>query len=215
MENKRKWIFIGYAVLVLLIPTYMITSSADILGNGKLYKFRMEGYDPFDFFRGNYLDVRINTDNIPTDKEDWKPGERVYLTIDVGSDGYAFFDEALEEPPNSGDYMVSRVDRVNRLSRDISSFFLRGLLGRRRDGRARTVDVEMPNNLGKYFINEDYALDGEHALRQRRNSSSLYVKVKNGNVRIQEIYVGKKPIMEYLEDGGNDESDREDIFLQF
>jgi len=215
MENKRKWIFVGYAVLVLLIPAYMIGTSADILSNGKHYKFRMEGYDPFDIFRGNYLDIRINTRNIPTDKEDWVPGERVYLSIDVDPEGYAFFDEALEEAPKSGDYLVSRVDRVNRLTSDVTNFFFRGLFGRNRHGSRNTVDVEMPNNLGKYFINEEYAMDGEYALRQRRRSSSLHVKVKNGNVRIQDVYVGKTPIMEYLEDGGDGEMDNEEIFLQF
>lgn len=129
MESKTKWIFIGYAVLVLLIPIYMVGSSANILSNGKLYKFRMEGYDPFDFFRGNYLRVNIDTRGIPTDKEDWLPGETVYLSIDVDQDGYAFFDEALEEPPSNGDYMVSRVNRLNGFSRSDTGVFMGDMLG--------------------------------------------------------------------------------------
>ncbi len=216
MENKKKWIFIGYAVLVLLIPGYIIGSSENILNNGKLYKFRMEGYDPFDLFRGNFLRVRINTDNIPTDKDDWVPGETVYLSIDVDQDGYAFFDEAMDEPPSSGDYMVSRIDRFNGLTNSLSSVFFGGFGRDQGDFRRKTVDVEMPNNLGKYFINEDFAEDGEFALRRARGFAAAHVRVKNGHVRLQDLYVGKKPIMEYLEDGDDDDfEERSDVFLQF
>lgn len=217
MENKTKWIFIGYAVLVLLIPIYMVGSSANILSNGKLYKFRMEGYDPFDFFRGNYLRVRIDTRGIPTDKDDWVPGETVYLSIDVDQDGYAFFDEALEEPPSSGDYMVSKVDRLNGFSRSVTGFVTGGMFGSDSEFRQKTVDVEIPNNLGKYFITEEYAEDGEFALRRARGFATVHVRVKNGNVRLQDIYLGKKPIMEFLEDGGDPDFERRrrDVFMQF
>lgn len=217
MESKTKWIFIGYAVLVLLIPIYMVGSSANILSNGKLYKFRMEGYDPFDFFRGNYLRVNIDTRGIPTDKEDWLPGETVYLSIDVDQDGYAFFDEALEEPPSNGDYMVSRVNRLNGFSRSDTGVFMGDMLGGNGEYRRKTVDVEMPNNLGKYFITEDYAEDGEFALRRARGFATAHVRVKNGNVRLQDIYLGKTRIMEYLEDSGDEdfEERRRDIQFQF
>ena len=217
MENKKKWIFIGYAVLVLLIPIYMVGSSASILSNGKLYKFRMEGYDPFDFFRGNYLRVNIDTRGIPTDKDDWVSGETVYLSIDVDQDGYAFFDEALEEPPSSGDYMVSRIDRLNGFSRSVTRMVTGDVFGGGGEYRRKTVDVEMPNNLGKYFITEDYATDGEYALRRARGFTTVHVRVKGGSARLQDIYLGKTPIMEYLEDGGDDDfgDRRRGSFLQF
>jgi len=216
MENKKKWIFIGYAVLVLLIPAYMVVSSVNVLSNGKLYKFRMEGYDPFDFFRGNYLRVNIDTRGIPTDKDDWVPGETVYLSIDVDQDGYAFFDEAMEEPPSSGDYMVSRIDRINGFSRSVSRIVVGDMFGEG-EFRQKTVDVELPNNLGKYFITEEFATDGEFALRRARGFATLHVRVKNGSTRLQDIYLGKTPIMEYLENGGDgDFEDRQGRqFLQF
>ncbi len=205
MENKRKWIFIGYAVLVLLIPTWIIGSSETILSNGKAYKFRVQGRDPFDFFRGNYLTVRIDTRGIKTNKSDWISGETVYLKIATDENGYAYFEKALANPPQKGDYMVSRVVRwwdVN----------LWGGSGRENT----TVDVEMPNNLNKYFINEEYALDGEYVLQNFRRASSVHVRVLNGSVRMEDLYIGPTPIMEYLEVGGPKPEEEEALeFMEF
>ncbi|GAB5416750.1 MAG: hypothetical protein Crog4KO_22390 [Crocinitomicaceae bacterium] len=192
MENRSKWIFIGYAVLVLLIPAWIIRSSENILSNGKEYKFRVQGRDPFDFFRGNYLTVRIDTRGISTDKSDWISGEKVYLKIATDERGYAYFEEALENPPKKGDYMVSRVVRWW----DTGAFWGGGSRER------TTVDVEMPNNLNKYFINEEFAMDGEYVLQKFRRASSVHVRVLNGSVRMEDLYIGPTPIMEYLEDGG-------------
>jgi uncharacterized membrane-anchored protein len=207
MENKKNWIFIGYAVILLLIPTYIIGSSETILSSGKLYKFRMQGKDPFDFFRGNYLTVRIDTDGISTDKSDWRSGEKVYLSIDVDEDGFAFFDEALPEPPKKGDYMESRVVRW------WDTFNNRGFGGRSRE--RTTVDVEMPNNLNKYFVNEEFAKDGEYAIGRRRNPSILHVRVLNGGVRIEDIYIEGTALMKYLEEGGPITDEESELSFQF
>lgn len=210
MENKKNWIFIGYAVILLLIPTYIIGSSETILSSGKLYKFRMQGKDPFDFFRGNYLTVRIDTDGISTDKSDWRSGEKVYLSIDVDEDGFAFFDEALPEPPKKGDYMESRVVRW------WDTFNNRGFGGFGGRSRERTtVDVEMPNNLNKYFVNEEFAKDGEYAIGRRRNPSILHVRVLNGGVRIEDIYIEGTALMKYLEEGGPITDEESELSFQF
>jgi hypothetical protein len=198
MESKRKWIFIAYAVLVLLIPTYIIGSSENILNNGKLYKFRVRGKDPIDIFRGNFIRVRIDTQRIPTDKSDWKAGEKVYLTIDTDDEGYAYFKEALRNPPKKGDYMESRVVRWWGFEEIASQV----LFGRTYTRRRTTVDTEMPNNLSKYFINEEFALDGEFAIDRMRGASAIHVRMLNGDVRLDDIYIGPTRLMKYLESGG-------------
>jgi uncharacterized membrane-anchored protein len=194
---KKNAVFFVYAALIILIPAYIVGSSENILANGKLYKFRMEGRDPFDFLRGNYLTVRLDTRNIPTEKSDWKAGEEVYLRIAEDEEGFAYFDKALKEPPKKGDYMVSRVVRWWD-SRSSSRGF--SLFGRRSRKEPVTVSAEMPNNLNKYFVNEDHALDGEYLLNSNRNRSYVGVRVKNGNVRLQDIYIGEVKIQDILSD---------------
>lgn len=191
METKKKWIFIAYAALVLLIPMYIIGSSETVLRSGKLYKFRMEGYDPFDFFRGNYLRLSVNTNGIPTEKTDWEGGDKVYLKIDVDNDGYAYFSEAMDHPPKSGDYMVSKVPNWYISDERFSRMF------GGREGRA-TISVMMPNNLGKYFINEDYAERGERLLG--RQEATLHVRVLGGSSRLEDVYIRDTPIMKILEE---------------
>lgn len=210
MENKKNWIFIGYAIILLLIPTYIIGSSETILSSGKLYKFRMEGVDPFDFFRGNYLTISIDTDDISTDKSDWKSGETVYLSIDVNEEGFAYFDEALPEPPKKGDYVESRVVRWWEMYnvRDIGGF-------EGRSNERSTVDVEIPNNLNKYFINEKYAKNGEYITGRRQTSAVLHVRVLNGGVRIEDIYIGSTPLMKFLEEGEPIPDEESELPLDF
>lgn len=191
MNKLNKTIFLVYAALVVLIPVYIIASSEMILGSGKLYKFRMEGYDPFDLFRGNYLRLNINTENIPTEKTDWEAGEKVYLKIDVDQDGYAYFSEAMDTPPTSGDYMVSKIPSWFILP-EVNARFGNGM-------RSKTISVDMPDHLGKYFINEDYADKGERLLQDERRKTTLHVRVLNGGARLEDIYVGDAPIMKILE----------------
>lgn len=193
METKKKWIFVAYAALVLMIPAYIIGSSEAILGSGKLYKFRMDGYDPFDFFRGNYLRLSINTEDIPTEKTDWEAGDKVYLKIEVDDEGYAFFSEALDEAPSSGDYMVSKVPNYYMGAEELYERF-----GER--GGRKTISVEMPDHLGKYFINEDYADEGEELIGRSRRSTTMYVRVLSGGARLEDVYIGEDPIMKILED---------------
>ena len=192
MEKNRKWIFIAYAALILLIPVYIIGSSESILSNGKEYKFRMQGRDPFDFWRGDYLNITIDCNDIPTSKNDWKQGDKVYLKIDVDDEGYAYFSEALDKAPTKGDYIISKVGNV------FNTGVFSVLFGRRSD-RNGTVDVERPNNIVKYFINEEYAEKGEEALVDARGQSVAVVRVKNGNCRLQDVLIDGTPIMKYLE----------------
>ena len=62
-----------------------------------------------------------------------------------------------------------------------------------------SVDVDMPDHLGKYYINEDYAKAGEDVLRMNRRNIYVGVRVLDGECRMQDIYVYDTPLMEYLE----------------
>lgn len=192
MEKTKKIIFLVYAALIVLIPIYIIGSSENTLSNGKAYKFRMEGRDPFDFWRGDFITINVQTDNIPTKNKDWKQGDKVYLKIDVDDEGYAYFSEALKEAPSKGDYLVSSV----------GSSFNSGLISIRfgsTEPRSGSVDVKMPNHMGKYFINEEYSKKGEDVLEDARHQGVVVVRVLNGNCRIEDVLVDGTPIMKYLE----------------
>jgi uncharacterized membrane-anchored protein len=199
MKN-RKIIFFAYALIVMLVPIYIIGVSQDILNNGKLYKFRPQAYDPIDPLRGHYLRINYDTRNLPAEEE-FEEGDEVYVSIDVDKDGYAFFSDVHKNPPKKGDYLMSTVRNTGGMER-----FERGVLSRLDDDiRAgdvgnykMTVTIDPPDNMRKYFINEDYGLRAERAFARNRQDSYIGVRIKKGHARLQDIYIKKKPIMEFL-----------------
>lgn len=199
MKNKKR-IFLIYAIAILFVPLYVIVNSQNILSNGTFYKFRPQAYDPVDPLRGNYLRINYNVGSVPTN-DDFEERDEVYVSIGVDKEGFAFFEEAFKNPPKKGDYLISKVRYVSGLE-EVRT----GIFGRRsnaispndRGNYKTTVSIDIPDNLTKYFINEDYGLAGEKAFRKERESAYIGVRVKSGQCRIQDIYIKDMPIMEYL-----------------
>ena len=193
MKNK-KIIFLFFALAIILVPVYMIVSSEDVLNNGTFYKFRPQARDPFDPFRGKYLRINYDTNSIPT-KEKLKRGDKVYVSIGVDEKGFAYFKEAFLKAPKKGDYLPANV----RYADDFR--------GRGRRVEAALVDseepmnyisIKPPNNMCKYFINEDYAQAAEDAYFKEWKNAYIGVRILDGSARVQDIYLKGKPIMDYL-----------------
>lgn len=199
--TPKKWIFIGFAALLVAIPLYVTFSSEDILANGKLYKFRLEGRDPFDPFRGKYLRLNYAFNELPIDEE-VKAGEEVYASIEVDNEGFAFLSKAYKKPPFKGDYLKAKVlysswggnERVISQRR----FRLRRSNRIERDNNKEYVQIDIPNNMRKYFINEDYALQAEDVLRSEIANAYVGLRVLDGECRMEDVYIDKMPLMKYL-----------------
>ena len=197
----KKGLFFAFAAIILLVPVYVVIQSQNVLNNGKLYKFKPMAYDPFDPFRGKFLRVNYETNNIPT-KFDFEEGEKAYVSIGVDKDGFAFFEEAFKSPPKKRDYLETTIDwaGVDRnLQRQIDAaielddFDISSL-----DTRS-TVRIEIPDNMNKFFINEDYALDAEKVLQRERQNIYIGVRILDGEVRLDNIFVHDQAIIEYID----------------
>jgi len=177
MKNK-KIIFGIFAVVILLIPLYIIMSSESILENGHLHKIRLRGYDPFDPFRGKFL--RLNYDNnIPCDVAVEK-GKDAFVLLEKDSMGFSYFAFAQAEKPDHDDYIQAELLYVA-------------------DGFT-SIKID---NLTKYFINEDKAQEAERVVqgftRERPNDIYVAIRVLDGEARLQDIFVEETPLLEYLE----------------
>lgn len=199
--TPKKWIFIGFAALLVAIPLYMTLSSEDILANGKLYKFRLQGGDPFDPFRGKYLRLNYAINELPID-EKVEVGEEIYASIKVDNEGFAYLAKAYAKPPQKGDYLKTKVlasswenSRFGNNRRRLS--IRRGRIADRDNGKSYVM-VAIPNNMRKYFINEDYAQQGEDVLRAERRNAYVGIRVLDGECRMEDIYIDKVPFMDYL-----------------
>ncbi len=197
----KKGLFFAFAAIIILVPVYVAVSSQNVLSNGKLYKFKPMAYDPFDPFRGKFLRVNYETDNVRT-KFDFKEGERAYVSIGVDKEGFAFFEEAYKSPPKKEDYLQTTIkwsgaveqvlDQIEAAAEqdgfDISSIDSRGSVG-----------IKIPDNMNKYFINEDDALRAEKIMLKERENIYIGVRILEGEVRLDNIFVHDQPILEYIE----------------
>lgn len=179
--KKKKIVFLVFALVIVLVPVYVIMNSQDILENGTYYKFRPQAYDPIDPVRGHYLRINYDIGNIPTE-DNVKRGDDVFVSIGVDEKGFAFFKEVFKNKPKKGDYLAAKVSYIQEDRRNYQ----------------KTVSIEAPDHMCKYYINEDYGLAGEIAFRNERENAYIGVRIQDGIARIQDIYLRGKPIMEYL-----------------
>lgn len=195
--KARTWLFIGFAALIIAVPLYITFSSEDILENGTYYKFRLQGRDPFDPFRGKYLRLNYDFDRLPMDTK-VKDGDEVYASIKVGDDGFAYFEKAYRKPPPNGDCLKVKVKYSSESgNRDRRRISVRNR-SVERDNESYYVVIEIPKHMGKYFINEDYATKGEIALRANANKAYVGIRVLDGECRMEDLYIDGVPFMEYL-----------------
>ena len=188
--KTKKIIFLLYAVIILLVPIYLVVKSEGILTNGTLYKFKPQAYDPFDPFRGKFLRVNYDTEGIKSD-EDIEEGDRVYVSIGIDNEGYAFFDKAYKNPPSEGDYLHTIVTYV--YYNDYEYIQEEG-------ASSLEMGIEIPDHMNKYFINENKALDAENVFRWKREEIYIGVRILNGEARIQDIYVEGQPLLIFLDE---------------
>lgn len=197
--KKKKLIFLAFAAIIILIPIYVVVNSQDVLSNGTFYKFKPRAYDPFDPFRGKFL--RLNYDREVPTSDDFEKGDDAYVSIGVDEEGFAFFEEAFKKAPKKGDYLSVKIEYVEGMEQVRS-----GVFGRRnnavvdddRGNYLMMVGIDIPDNMCKYFINEDYALAGETAFRKEIANAYIGVRIKDGECRVEDIYLKDMPIMEYL-----------------
>jgi uncharacterized membrane-anchored protein len=176
--KSKKILFGIFALVIFIVPAFIIFGSEDVLKNGHLHKLQLRGYDPFDPFRGKYL--RLSYDDMISCDESLKEGDMAYVTLEKDSLGFSFFSYASSTKPDHDDYIEAELLYVG--------------------GGMASIKID---NLTKYFINEDKAYEAELVLTEFRQErpSEIYVAVRvlDGEARLEDIFVEETPLLEYLE----------------
>ena len=187
--KTKKIIFAAFALIVLLIPMYLIFQSEDVLTNGHQHKLRLQGYDPLDPFRGKFLRLRFEN-NIPCDA-DLAIGDNGYVLLEKDSIGYSHFSFVQKTRPSHSDYIEAKVTMVY--------------------GGKADMDFD---NLNKFFINEGVAEEAETIMadftQMAPDKIYMTIRVLDGEVRIEDIIVKAKTLLKYIESGDH-KTFREDI----
>ena len=167
IETKKIVLYIIIVGVLFLIPIYTIIVNTSTLKDGKEILFRVEAFDPYDVFRGNYLDISFSENYARSGSTfDAEYGDRCFVTIKEDESGFAYFDKMTKNrPENTEAYFETR------------SYY---------GGR-----IETPT---RYYMNENKSLVAEEIYNENIDNTYIKVRVKNGKMVIVGVYVDDKLI---------------------
>lgn len=176
------WIFCGVALIQLWVPLSMIARREATLKHGATFKFRTRPVDPYDAFRGRYVRLRYESNNVATTNATrFYRGQKVYVGIDVDEDGWARLTDIGVERPREGAYLKTQV-QYHRNNQDC-------------------VRVNLP--FDRFYMNEDDAPEAErqyrHASQREDRRAYALVRVRSGRAVIEDLYIEDLPIREFLQ----------------
>ena len=101
MKNFKKFLMpalIAAIILQLFVPVYMIIKKYDVLNTGEEFRFKVNPVDPYDAFRGRYVQLYYRQEIY---------GNGKYCVIKVDADGFAYITEITDEKPKNAAYVKS------------------------------------------------------------------------------------------------------------
>ncbi|MEN9997322.1 MAG: hypothetical protein RI922_312 [Bacteroidota bacterium] len=175
---SKKIIFFVFALVLIAVPIYIIFSSEAILEKGHQHKVKLEGFDPFDPFRGKYL--MLNYDFSVDCDQTMEEGDAGFVVLEKDENGFSYFSKVTIQAPIHDDYVKCTVYNVY-------------------NGKA---EIQL-DNIGKYFINESKAKSAEELLMESvqidSNGAYATIRVLNGECRLEEVYVKGKPLKSFFQ----------------
>lgn len=179
MNKKYIWGLFGLMVLAQwLVAGGMVARYQHTLSNGTAYKFKCAPRDPADFFRGRYVYLTFEQNDVLVDStEGWNYGEEAFGILANDSAGFAKVVRLLHEAPAEHDC----------IKLEITSAYPEG----QGTGKMR-VGFQYP--FTQYFMEEEAAIAAETTFRDalRKDSITSYgvVKIKNGAGILDNVMLG-------------------------
>ncbi|MFZ5554949.1 MAG: GDYXXLXY domain-containing protein, partial [Bacteroidota bacterium] len=156
-KNQKILFFVIIAALICL-PLYFILRSESMLSEKEnIYRFRpFRLCEPAEIMRGDYL--TIDFPRFIEFKHSGKKGrgEEVYVVVERDSAGYAYFDYATDEKPESNNYFTTKVTG---------------------GGWENNVMIKIP--FERYFLSEDNSKLAEklYEIEVRDPETNMYIEV--------------------------------------
>jgi uncharacterized membrane-anchored protein len=180
--NLAQWLLAGAVAVQLAVPARMIAGRERVLRTGLTFKFKAAPVDPYDAFRGRYVDLRFAQHQATVQSGvTFALRSTLFVSLEVDADGFARFGSATVDAPQQGPYLRARA-------------------GYQTSG---TVAIELP--FDRFYMHEKLAPDAERLYREhtRGTTSDAYVTVRvaDGEAVIENLFVGGRPITEVLRGG--------------
>jgi uncharacterized membrane-anchored protein len=177
-------LFAGMALVQLAAPGYMIYSREMTLAHGEAFRFRCAPVDPYDAFRGRYVAINVpeTARSVPVTGRKPAYGMQVYAILAEDEAGFAYYGSVSFEKPAGKPYIKTTVIRTS----------------------GNKAILRFP--FGRYYMNAYLAPEAEKAYRQNRSGGDTFitVRVRAGSAAPEELYLGGKPVREFLRGGPED-----------
>lgn len=184
------------AFFIFAFPVFQILRYENVLANGNTFKIKCEAYDPYDAFRGRYVQYTLSeeVDYEVTFPEGEKSDSYVYIEngyvlVEKDEDGFVKYKEVAMKRPSSGDYLRCMANQYSEWDDD----------GKRADEYTTRITL---TDLDRYYMNEKLAPAAEHAmqkvLRDENKSCHLEIKVLDGLAVPVQLYIDNERIEDYI-----------------
>ncbi|MDD5174780.1 MAG: GDYXXLXY domain-containing protein [Candidatus Omnitrophica bacterium] len=176
-------LFLGISIVQVITPLSMIVKREYVLKNGEQFKFKTAPVDPYDAFRGRYVALRIQGDELSASKGlELSSGQTVYAVINTDDQGFAKIVRLSIDTPRGEAYIQAKVKYIF--------------------GDKITLDLP----IDRYYMEEKAAPAADRIYRQfaQRDKQDAYiiVRIKDGFAVVESLYVGGQKIEDAVKQGG-------------
>lgn len=183
MLNKR-YLFAGFilvALVQLFVPANMIWQAEGTIREGNEFHFKVAPVDPNDPFRGKYISLAFEADEITVPGNNWAGFDEVYARIHKGKDGFAQIQDLSQSPPeDTEDFIRVAVYMMTQF----------------KDSTAITISYPFD----RYYMEESKALAAEklysESVSDSRQRTYGVVFVKNGKASLTDVRINDLSIQE-------------------
>ena len=180
--NRKNTILSLFAILVIIqlaVPLSMISQREMTLRTGTLYKFRTAPVAPADAFRGRYVALQIEGQNLAIPQSvSFTSGQKVCAILNEDTNGFAHISRLTADRPRGNASIPVTIRYVY----------------------GTNAQVQVP--FDRYYMGENNAPKAEAAYRahSRRTNHTTYVTVRvlDGFAVLEELYIDDIPIKEFL-----------------
>lgn len=179
--------FILMVVAQWIVPAKMIIDSQAVLTEGELYKFKTQPIDPSDPFRGKYVVLRFDIEQVETDTlKQFNSGQEVYAQLNKDANGFVVISDLYTETPEVLDNSILKT----------TVGYAWPVEGKQR------VSLRLP--FDRFYLEESKAPVAEEVYwdAQRDTTQITYalVRVHKGKAIIENVMINDRPILEIVQE---------------
>lgn len=177
-NNKLLLVFAIVAIIQIAAPLYMAWHWEHILQTGQRFYWVTAPVDPYDAFKGRYIDLRFKETSGPVSGEDGLSYEQAaYASIEENADGKAYISGVSSKQPKENPYIKVKINYIE----------------------GGTAHIKLP--FKRYYMPESMAGAAETAYQESAGKTGVAaIRIKDGYGVIEQLYIDDKTLDEYLRD---------------